>query len=119
MENCRKWKMQRSGAPMSYLSMRRKCSRLSSPELKLDHVISIRDYDSPNPQSRKQSWALAKLNLMCGRYRLSAKERYIRDHLGLDEDPSWAPRYNIAPTQEVPIVRQDRNEPKGTFSTVR
>src|SRR5882672_1389435 len=56
---------------------------------------------------------------MCGRYRLSAKERYIRDHFGLDEDPSWTPRYNIAPTQQVPIVRQDRNEPKRTFSTVR
>jgi putative SOS response-associated peptidase YedK len=56
---------------------------------------------------------------MCGRYRLSAKERFIRDHFGLDEDPSWTPRYNIAPTQQVPIVRQDRNEPKRTFSPVR
>jgi len=56
---------------------------------------------------------------MCGRYRLSAKERYIRDHFSLDEDPSWAPRYNIAPTQQVPIVRQNRNEPKRTFSLVR
>jgi putative SOS response-associated peptidase YedK len=43
---------------------------------------------------------------MCGRYRLTAKERYLRDHFGLDEDPSLAPRWNIAPTQKVPIVRQ-------------
>jgi putative SOS response-associated peptidase YedK len=56
---------------------------------------------------------------MCGRYRLTAKERYIRDHFGLGEDLSWAPRWNIAPTQKVPIVRQDRNEPKRTFSLVR
>jgi len=56
---------------------------------------------------------------MCGRYRLSAKERYIRDHFGLDEDPPWTARYNIAPTQQAPIVRQDRNEPRRTFSLMR
>jgi putative SOS response-associated peptidase YedK len=56
---------------------------------------------------------------MCGRYRLTAKERYLRDHFGLDEDPSWAPRWNIAPTQQVPIIRQDIKEPKRTFSLVR
>ena len=56
---------------------------------------------------------------MCGRYRLTAKERYLRDHFGLDEDPRWAPRWNIAPTQLVPIIRQDAKEPKHTFSLVR
>jgi putative SOS response-associated peptidase YedK len=56
---------------------------------------------------------------MCGRYRLSAKERYLRDHFGLEGDVSWQPRWNIAPTQRVPIVRQDRKEPKRTFSLVR
>lgn len=63
--------------------------------------------------------ALAKLNLVCGRYRLSAKERYLRDHFGLDEDPTWTPRWNIAPTQPVPIIRQHPKEPKRTFSLVR
>ena len=56
---------------------------------------------------------------MCGRYRLSAKERYLRDHFSLDEDPSWVPRWNIAPTQPVPIVRQDPKDPKRTFGLVR
>jgi putative SOS response-associated peptidase YedK len=56
---------------------------------------------------------------MCGRYRLTAKERYLRDHFGLDEDPHWTPRWNIAPTQQVPIVRQDRKEPKRSFGLVR
>jgi len=56
---------------------------------------------------------------MCGRYRLTAKERYLRDHFGLDEDLSWAPRWNIAPTQPVPIVRQHPKEPKRTFGLVR
>ena len=56
---------------------------------------------------------------MCGRYRLTAKERYLRDHFGVDGDLSWAPRWNIAPTQQVPVVRQDRKEPKRTFALLR
>jgi putative SOS response-associated peptidase YedK len=56
---------------------------------------------------------------MCGRYRLSAKERYIRDHFGLDEDPPWTPRYNIAPTQLVATIRQDAKEPKRAFGLLR
>ena len=56
---------------------------------------------------------------MCGRYRLSAKERYLRDHFGIEEEVSWQPRWNVAPAQKVPIVRQDRKEPKRTFGLVR
>src|SRR3984957_20319095 len=56
---------------------------------------------------------------MCGRYRLTAKERYLRDHFGLDGDLSWAPRWNIAPAQQVPVVRQDRKEPRCTFALLR
>ena len=56
---------------------------------------------------------------MCGRYRLTAKERYLRDHFGVDGDLSWAPRWNIAPTQQVPVVRQDRKEPKRSFALLR
>jgi putative SOS response-associated peptidase YedK len=53
---------------------------------------------------------------MCGRYRLTAKERYIRDHFGLDEDVEWAPRWNIAPTQQVPTICQDAREPRRLWS---
>jgi putative SOS response-associated peptidase YedK len=56
---------------------------------------------------------------MCGRYRLTAKERYLHDHFGLDEDPFWAPRWNIAPTQPVAVIRQDAREPKRTFGLLR
>lgn len=56
---------------------------------------------------------------MCGRYRLTAKERYLRDHFGLDDDPSWTPRWNIAPTQPVAVVRQDAKRPHRNFSLVR
>lgn len=56
---------------------------------------------------------------MRGGYRLPAKERYLRDHFGIDEEVSWAPRWNIAPTQKVPIIRQDRKEPRRSFGLVR
>ena len=56
---------------------------------------------------------------MCGRYRLTAKERYLRDHFGLDEDPPWIPRWNIAPTQPVAVIRQDPKEPKRSFGQLR
>jgi putative SOS response-associated peptidase YedK len=56
---------------------------------------------------------------MCGRYRLTAKERYLRDHFGLDEDPPWSPRWNIAPTQPVAVIRQNPSEPTRTFSLLR
>jgi putative SOS response-associated peptidase YedK len=56
---------------------------------------------------------------MCGRYRLTAKERYLRDHFGLDEDPTWEPRWNIAPTQQVPTIRQHPAQPTRIFSLMR
>ena len=56
---------------------------------------------------------------MCGRYRLTAKERYLRDHFGLDEDPTWTPHWNIAPTQLVPIVRQKDTSSRRSFDLVR
>lgn len=56
---------------------------------------------------------------MCGRYRLTAKERYLRDHFGLEGDPEWSARWNIAPTHPVPIIRQDAKEPKRSFGLVR
>jgi putative SOS response-associated peptidase YedK len=56
---------------------------------------------------------------MCGRYRLTAKERYLRDHFGLDEDPTWTPRWSIAPTQLVPMVRQKSISSHRSFDLVR
>ena len=56
---------------------------------------------------------------MCGRYRLTAKERYIRDHFGLDDDPPWTPRWNIAPTQQIATIRQHRSQPQRIFGLMR
>jgi putative SOS response-associated peptidase YedK len=56
---------------------------------------------------------------MCGRYRLTARERYLRDHFGIEEDFSWTPRWNIAPTQRVPIIRQNGLNARRSFDLVR
>lgn len=56
---------------------------------------------------------------MCGRYRLTAKERYIAEHFAIDDEVEWTARYNIAPTQQVATVRQDRKEPGRKFALMR
>jgi putative SOS response-associated peptidase YedK len=63
-------------------------------------------------------WLILNLS-MCGRYRLTAKERYLRDHFGIEDDLEWAPRYNIAPSQPVLSVRQSPTEPRRSFHLVR
>ena len=45
---------------------------------------------------------------MCGRYALTVSGRVLAEALGLEVVPEVAPRYNIAPTQQVGIVRADR-----------
>jgi putative SOS response-associated peptidase YedK len=42
---------------------------------------------------------------VCGRYELSSHPAAIALAFGLPHAPDIAPRYNIAPTQQVPIVR--------------
>src|ERR1051325_4840682 len=49
---------------------------------------------------------------MCGRYRLSRRKQIIEEHFDCDPwDNDWSPRYNIAPTQSVPVIRQHPKEP--------
>jgi putative SOS response-associated peptidase YedK len=43
---------------------------------------------------------------MCGRYTLKATGAEVAEVFGLDDVPDLTPRYNIAPTQVVPIVRR-------------
>jgi putative SOS response-associated peptidase YedK len=48
---------------------------------------------------------------MCGRYRLSRKQ-IIEEHFGTEDwQDDWSPRFNIAPTQLVPVIRQHPKEP--------
>ena len=45
---------------------------------------------------------------MCGRYRLSRRKQILEEHFAaVSDDADWSPRYNIAPTQLVPVVRQN------------
>jgi putative SOS response-associated peptidase YedK len=46
---------------------------------------------------------------MCGRYMLTTPVDALRQMFLFTERPNLAPRYNIAPTQEVPIVRPTRD----------
>jgi len=57
---------------------------------------------------------------MCGRYRLSRRKQIIEEHF--DSAPweeDWSPRFNIAPTQPVPVIRQNPKEPVRTLSLMR
>ena len=49
---------------------------------------------------------------MCGRYLLKSAESELRPIFRFVEHPNLAPRYNIAPTQAAPVVRE-RREPRG------
>ena len=42
---------------------------------------------------------------MCGRYLLTTPVDALRQLFRFTERPNLGPRYNIAPTQDVPIVR--------------
>jgi putative SOS response-associated peptidase YedK len=48
---------------------------------------------------------------MCGRYRLSRRKQIIEEHFdSISGEEDWTPRYNIAPTQPVPVIRQNPQE---------
>src|SRR5215472_11537652 len=57
---------------------------------------------------------------MCGRYRLSRRKQIIEEQFDTaDWQDDWSPRYNIAPTQPVPVIRQHPKEPTRQISTMR
>jgi putative SOS response-associated peptidase YedK len=57
---------------------------------------------------------------MCGRYRLSRRKQLVEEHFDTaDWEDDWSPRYNIAPTQPVPVIRQNPKEPVRELSLMR
>ena len=49
---------------------------------------------------------------MCGRYRLSRRKQIIEEHFdSVSGEEDWIPRYNIAPTHPVAVIRQHPKEP--------
>ena len=44
---------------------------------------------------------------MCGRYAITLPPEAVRGYFAFAEQPNFPPRYNIAPTQPIPVVRAD------------
>ena len=57
---------------------------------------------------------------MCGRYRLSRRKQIIEEHFdSVSGEEDWSPRYNVAPTQPIPVIRQHPQEPIRQLSLMR
>src|SRR5215472_4232215 len=57
---------------------------------------------------------------MCGRYRLSRRKQIIEEHFdAISDAEDWTPRYNVAPTQPVPVIRQNPTAPTRHLSQMR
>jgi putative SOS response-associated peptidase YedK len=57
---------------------------------------------------------------MCGRYRLSRRKQLVEEYFdAVSGEEEWTPRYNIAPTQPVPVIRQNPKELRRELSLVR
>jgi putative SOS response-associated peptidase YedK len=57
---------------------------------------------------------------MCGRFRLSRRKHLVEEYFDCGSDePDWSPRYNIAPTQPIPVIRQNPKEPIRELSLMR
>ena len=57
---------------------------------------------------------------MCGRYRLSRRKQLVEEYFdAVSDEPEWTSRYNIAPTQPVPVIRQNPKEPRRELTFMR
>lgn len=57
---------------------------------------------------------------MCGRYRLSRRKQIISNYFEtVAWEDDWSPRFNVAPTQPIPVIRQHPKEPIRQISTMR
>ena len=57
---------------------------------------------------------------MCGRYRLSRRKQIVEEYFDTPPwDDDWSPRYNVAPTQPVPVIRQNHKLPIRELSMMR
>src|SRR5260370_9929596 len=57
---------------------------------------------------------------MWGRFRLSRRKQIVEEYFDCGSDePDWAPRFNVAPTQPVAVIRQNPKEPVRELSLMR
>jgi putative SOS response-associated peptidase YedK len=52
---------------------------------------------------------------MCGRFAFYAPREAVRATFGADLPGDWQPRYNIAPSQPVPVIRAPAAGPEGAW----
>lgn len=59
---------------------------------------------------------------MCGRFRVARKKEILEESFGVEEvvdDLEWSPRYNVAPTQPIAVIRQHGARPVRRLSQMR
>src|SRR6266487_1578561 len=59
---------------------------------------------------------------MCGRFRLARKKEILEEHFGAGcalDDAEWTARYNVAPGQQIAVVRQDPVAPVRRLEQLR
>lgn len=68
-----------------------------------------------------QTWTVCRSELMCNRYRLTHSKQYLAERFDAtdDSDTEDLPHYNIAPTQQVLIVRKEQGEKVRHLTTMR
>jgi putative SOS response-associated peptidase YedK len=51
---------------------------------------------------------------------ISRRKQIIEEHFdSVSGEEDWTPRYNIAPTQPIPVIRQNPKEPIRELSVIR
>jgi putative SOS response-associated peptidase YedK len=57
---------------------------------------------------------------VCARYKLSRRKQVVEEYFdAVSSEEDWAPRYNVAPTHSVPVIRQNPKEPTRELSLMR
>src|SRR6266699_7137752 len=68
----------------------------------------------------QQTASICDNEIVCNRYRLTHSKQYIAEHFHAPEDEiEDRPRYNIAPTQPVLVVRKENGKKVRHFTTMR
>jgi putative SOS response-associated peptidase YedK len=92
----------------------------SSSGLSWSHVCSTAGQSDLPVREMQNATLICNNFLMCGRYRLSRRKQVVEEYFdSAPMEDDWNPRYNIAPTQNVPIIRQNPKEPVREMSFVR
>jgi len=75
---------------------------------------------TPDRGGEPSQFGICNNLLMCGRYRLSRRKELVEEYFGASSDVmEWTPRYNIAPTQPVPVIQQNPKQPRRELSLIR